>query len=121
KDGKYLLVQEKQQRAYGKWNLPAGRVDMGETIEHAAIRETREETGYDVELVTKLRVEHSDATRPVLHSFKAKIVGGSLKIPEDELLDALWFSLEEITALHSSNNIRADWVVHSIWDAKEIA
>jgi len=35
KDGKYLLVQEKQKAAYEKWNLPAGRVDAGETVEQA--------------------------------------------------------------------------------------
>ena len=44
KDGKYLLVQEKQQKVYGLWNLPAGHVDEGETFEEAAIRESQEET-----------------------------------------------------------------------------
>ena len=38
-DGTYLLVQEKQPRAYGLWNLPAGRVDEGDTIEQTAVKE----------------------------------------------------------------------------------
>ena len=38
KDGRYLLVQEKQARAYGLWNLPAGYVDKGEALEAAGCR-----------------------------------------------------------------------------------
>ena len=117
KNDKYLLVQEKKEAVYGKWNLPAGRVDIGETIEQAAVRETFEESGYKVELVAKLRVEHDDATRPVLHSFKARIVGGELRFPEDELLDAQWFTFEEIEELQRTGKVRATWVVNSIQDA----
>lgn len=117
-DGKYLLVQERQQKVYGKWNLPAGRVDVGETIEQAAVREVLEETGYTVELGPKLRIEHDDVTRPVLHSFKAKIVSGELKFSQDELLDARWLTFEEIKQLHAAGKIRADWVFRSIQDAR---
>lgn len=53
KDGNYLLVQERQPKVYGKWNLPAGHVDKDETIEQAAVREAKEETGYEVELIKK--------------------------------------------------------------------
>lgn len=117
KDGKFLLVQEKKPSVKGKWNLPAGRVDVGETIEQAAVREVLEETGYQVELGAALRVDHPETERPVLHSFKATIVAGELHFPEDELLDAKWFTLEEIDALHEAGKIRADWVVDSIHDS----
>lgn len=40
------------------WWLPGGRVDPGETFEVAAIRETKEEAGIDVELKGILRVEY---------------------------------------------------------------
>ena len=50
KDGKYLLVQEAQSKAYGLWNLPAGRVDVGDTIEQTAVKEAKEESGFDVKL-----------------------------------------------------------------------
>lgn len=41
-EGKYLMVQEKQEKVYGLWNVPAGYVDKGEEVEAAAIREALE-------------------------------------------------------------------------------
>lgn len=96
KDNKYLLVQEKLPKAYGLWNLPAGKVDIGETIEQAAVREVFEETGYTVKLETKVNLEHPGIDRAVLHAFKAQIIDGDLTISEDELLDAQWFAIEEV-------------------------
>ena len=98
KAGKYLLVQEKQPHVYGKWNLPGGRVDEGETLEQAAVREALEETNYNVEIVKQIFVHHSVIDQPVLHAYSAKIIGGKLKYPVDEILDARWFSHAEILA-----------------------
>lgn len=117
RDGKYLLVQEKQQKVYGQWNLPAGRVDAGESIEDAAIRETKEESGFDVTLGEKISIEHSASVHPVLHAFKADIIGGDLHIDTEELLDAKWFSLEEIKALDREGKIRNGWALRVIEQA----
>ncbi len=101
KDGKFLLVQERQPKAYGKWNLPAGRVDQGETLEQAALRETKEECGFDIELMKHLLTLHERAESPVLHAFSAKITAGTLNFPEHEIMDARWFSYEEIVNMKS--------------------
>jgi ADP-ribose pyrophosphatase YjhB (NUDIX family) len=99
KDGKYLLVQEKQEKVHGKWNLPAGHVDKGETLEQAAIREAKEESGLNVKLGKHLLVVHQSADRPVLHAFAAEIISGELVFPQDELLDARWFTYDEIVTM----------------------
>lgn len=114
RDGKYLLVQEKQAKVYGQWNLPAGRVDAGESIEDAAVRETKEESGFDVRLGEKISTEHSSSDRPVFHAFKAEITGGELKFDPEELLAAGWFSIDEIKAFDREGKIRNGWALRVI-------
>jgi 8-oxo-dGTP pyrophosphatase MutT (NUDIX family) len=109
-DGKYLMVQEKNPKVYGLWNLPAGYVDKGEQIEHAAIREAKEETGFDVELIKELALIHDSFDSNVRHVFSAKITGGVMHSQPEEILDVKWFTFDEIKALHDDGKIRAEWV-----------
>jgi 8-oxo-dGTP diphosphatase len=113
-DGKYLLVQEKQPKVYGLWNLPAGHVDKGETIETAAVREAKEETGYDVQLDGKIGIYHETVESPVRHAFTAHIVGGELQVQPDEILDARWFSYEEITQMRQDGKLRVEWIYEAL-------
>lgn len=115
-EGKYLLVQEKQPKAYSLWNLPAGWIDEGETPQQAAIREAKEEAGLDVELVQQeplLKSLNDDGTRELI-SFLAKVTGGDLKPQESELLDAKWLSVQEIEALMLEGKLRNRWTLESI-------
>lgn len=107
-DGKFLLVQEKNPKCYGEWNWPAGRVDVGSSIEESAVREVKEETNFTVELSGKVDIFEQEKNPYVpMHLFAGKIVGGSLVFPTDELLDARWFTLDEIREL----DIRDPWVL----------
>lgn len=114
--GRYLLVQEKQLQAYGLWNLPAGWIDPGESAQQAAIREAKEEVGFDVKLQTQEPVlsKLNNKGNRLLTSFYAQIVGGVLEYPGDEILAAKWFALEEIEGLHKSGEIRDAWVIESV-------
>jgi len=93
-DGKVLLMQEAKTSCYGKWYLPAGKVEVGESFTEAAKREVLEETGLIMEptgLIT-VEVNHSFWMRFV---FSGKVVGGSLKTEAEgdkESLQANWFS-----------------------------
>lgn len=113
-DSKYLLVQEKQKKVYGLWNVPAGHVDKGETAEQAAVREVKEETGYDVELDGLIGLYHEETTRPLKYAYNARVMGGELKKQEDEILDVKWLTYDEVTELFKAKKLRADWVFDAI-------
>lgn len=117
KDGKYLLVQEKQPKCYGLWNWPAGKVEQGDSIEQTAIKEAKEEVGYDVELIRKIDIFQESANTPPKHAYEAKIIGGELKYPEDEILDAGWFSLDEILAM--KDKLREEWIIGAITELEK--
>jgi len=113
KEGKHLLVQEKKPQVYGQWNLPAGKVDVGDTLEQTAIKEAKEEVGFDVKLICKIGIFQQNAEDAVKHAYKADVIGGKLTFPKDEILDARWFSLDEIKAMR--NKLRGEgWVIEAI-------
>jgi ADP-ribose pyrophosphatase YjhB (NUDIX family) len=114
KDGKFLLVQEKKPEVRGLWNLPAGKAEKNLTLEESAIKEAKEETGFDVEIIKQIGIYHKKENKSIKHAYKAKIVGGELKIPKDEILDAKWFSFEEIKNLNKQNKVRDDWIFEAI-------
>ena len=49
KEGKIALIKRGNEPSKGKWTIPGGLVELGESPEQAVIRETKEETGLDVE------------------------------------------------------------------------
>ncbi|MEF3351896.1 NUDIX hydrolase [Paenibacillus sp. GYB006] len=76
------------------WEMPQGCVEEGESIRQAAIREVKEETGIDIELINFCGT-YQNITRGVCnHIFTGKPIGGELttSIESDEVG---YFSLEE--------------------------
>jgi mutator protein MutT len=55
-DGKVVLVKRRYEPLAGRWSLPGGTLEVGETLKAAVIREMREETGLDVEVGPLLEV-----------------------------------------------------------------
>jgi 8-oxo-dGTP diphosphatase len=50
RDGKALIVKRAHEPRKGEWSLPGGHLHLGESLEDAARREVKEETGLEVEL-----------------------------------------------------------------------
>jgi 8-oxo-dGTP pyrophosphatase MutT (NUDIX family) len=118
---RYLVVQERKAKAYGLWSFPGGHVDEGETLQKAAIRETSEEVGLDVEIIyDKPILETRLVNEPNAEytAFLAKIVGGSLKIDDEELLDAKWLYPDEVAALDSDGKTREPLIYEAILKAE---
>jgi 8-oxo-dGTP diphosphatase len=67
-DGKILLEKRKSEPGKGKWSIPGGLVELGESIEYAVIREVKEETGLDVE-----KPEHIDVVDNIIRDENGEI------------------------------------------------
>ncbi len=92
--GDRILLQKRAD--FRNWSLPGGRVEPGESVEAAAVREALEETGLEVRLVRKVgeywKPQHNDTVTV----FEAERIGGEIVQRSAETLDVRWF---EMTAL----------------------
>jgi ADP-ribose pyrophosphatase YjhB (NUDIX family)/TM2 domain-containing membrane protein YozV len=114
KDGLYLLVQQSQGAVEGLWNIPAGYVDKGESLQQAAIREAKEESGYDIEVGESLGVWHTSSTESVKHAFVGTVKAGEPTPQPGEIQKVSWMSYDDILKLNDEKKLRADWVFEAI-------
>ncbi|MFJ6481626.1 MULTISPECIES: NUDIX hydrolase [unclassified Streptomyces] len=123
-DGRVLLIHRTDNDL---WALPGGGVDTGESAADAAVRETREETGFDVE-VTGLVGLYTDPRHVIAYDdgevrqqfsicFSVRIVGGKLRT-SSESKEVAFLAPDELDAMriHPSMRLRID---HGIADRSE--
>jgi ADP-ribose pyrophosphatase YjhB (NUDIX family) len=98
-DDNVLLVRRGREPLKGEWSLPGGRLELGEHLEAAVVREVREETGLDVRVVRHaetleriFREEERVRYHYVLVDFLCEVTGGEL-LCGDDAADAAWFPL----------------------------
>lgn len=99
---RFLVVRERKHEQ--RWYLPAGRVEPGEAIVDAAVRETVEESGLHVVIEGVLRVEHSagaDGSARVRVWLVARPADDAppKRVADEHSLEARWVTLEELDAL----------------------
>ena len=99
RDGAVLLVRLNYGPRDGHWALPGGLVENDETMEEAAIRETKEETGFDVRLDGLLASWMQPGFPILVVTYRAHIVGGALQIAPDEASEAAFFPKAELPPL----------------------
>jgi ADP-ribose pyrophosphatase YjhB (NUDIX family) len=109
REGTVLLVRRRVDPFRGHWTLPAGYLEIEEEPWEAARRETREETGIEIEHVELLDVlvNHDDhRRRGVVVAYLARPVGGELRAGDDAE-EARFFELARLPEeLGFANNRR---------------
>jgi ADP-ribose pyrophosphatase YjhB (NUDIX family) len=94
-NGGIVLLQRGVEPALGKWVFPGGYVDRGESVQDAAVRETKEESQLDVRLGPLLNVYSYPRSPNVIVVYTAQVIGGSLAAA-DESTDAQVFAPAEL-------------------------
>ena len=109
KQNRILLAQRGQPPSLDNWAIPGGKVRLGESLQNAAEREIREETGLVVRagdpVYTFDHVDRDDDGRIRYHyvivDLMAEYVSGDIQ-PGDDVLDAGWISEDELVRLKVS-------------------
>jgi ADP-ribose pyrophosphatase YjhB (NUDIX family) len=112
-DGEILLIRRSDN---DNWALPGGAMDLGESLPEAAVRETAEETGIDVE-ITGLAGVYTDPRHVILYTsngevrqefsvvFAARPTGGT-PTPSAETTEVRWTPVAELEALPMDRSMR---------------
>lgn len=120
-EGKLLIVKRKAEPGRGRWSIPGGTVHLSEKVRDAAIREAKEESGLDIEIIDDRPLDAFDSiitddrSRTQYHftllEFLAKPKGGSLKAAEDAS-DARWIPLDEVKKYDLTSSFRTFFEKH---------
>ena len=105
-NNKILMVQENKSDIQGLWDLPGGKVKINEDIKQAAIRETLEETGYNIDLDNILLIQNYITNRGVLliiYFYATLSDPRQVEYRKSEISNVKWFTLEEIKNIPKKN------------------
>lgn len=99
--GRLLLIERGHEPEAGRWSLPGGRVEPGESDQQALVREVREETGLEVTpgpLAGAVERPGPGGTVLDIRDYAANVTGGSLA-PGDDAAGARWASCPGLDGL----------------------
>jgi ADP-ribose pyrophosphatase YjhB (NUDIX family) len=111
--GEVMLIRRGIEPGYGMWAQPGGFLEIDETVREAAVRETLEETGLQVEPLEIIGLYSRVQAAVVVVAFEARIVAGEPRVTH-ESLETRPFAPEAIPwpqiAFETSIRALRDWV-----------
>lgn len=97
-----LLIKRDTLPFKGYWALPGGRAESGESVEKTIIREVKEETGLDIEILRKIGEYHEQGSKDGVDydyypaCFLVKVIGGEIQRQRSEIQQIKLFRLDKI-------------------------
>jgi len=108
-EGKFLLTKrgQKAKNEKGKWEIPGGALEFGETFSQGLKREIKEELGIEIEVGELLQlcdhIIHDESQHWVSPTYYCKIISGIPTILEPEKCDEIgWFTIQQAEKLDLS-------------------
>jgi len=123
KNNEVLLVKRGKPPAEGSWAIPGGSVRLGESLQAAAEREIREETGVIIQAGEPIfvfdTIEQDDAGRVRFHYIVIDLIAEYISgepVPGDDAADARWISAADMDTLEV--NIRTRGLLNKFFNEK---
>ena len=108
-EGKVLVVKQTS----GFYGFPKGHVEIGETEKETAIRETKEETGLDIKIISDKRYTQSYIVKQNVHKdvvfFIAKLENNNEKRQVEEIEEILWIDINEVENILTYDSLKELW------------
>lgn len=112
--GKVLLIKRRFDPGSGKWSIPGGLIELGETVREAALREVHEETGLTVRLdkllnvVDYIEMDERGAIRfhYILICFSACVNDAFSIKPSEEVVEAMWVEESDVLRYDITDSLR---------------
>lgn len=101
-----LLIRRATAPQAGYWSLPGGRVEFGETMAEALVREVREETGVDVicgdvvDWIELINDDDQNAHHFVIVDYRAMVMGNADPTSGSDAAEAVWVELDDVAELN---------------------
>ena len=106
-----ILLQKRSDNLL--WGLPGGLLELDESITEGAIREVKEETNLDIQIdrfigvfINPLMVWHkTDKAKVFAYGFLGRVIGGDLRVNDDESIEFKYFDSDKLPTIHSKDNL----------------
>jgi NAD+ diphosphatase len=104
-DEDHLLLAHNKNFSAGVYSLIAGFNEAGENLEDTVTREIREEVGLEVRDIRYVASQPWPFPNSLMIGFKTRYAGGDIRPDGEEIIDARWFSREELPAIPSRGSL----------------